>query len=63
MDSIGPVDNSREKVQVSQPSLTKRGLKLQEKSENPSPEAEKVTTPETDIPPQTPPENSIDMTV
>ena len=62
MDSVGPVDNFREKVQPSQPSLTKRGLALQEKSKNSPPEAEKVTTPETEIPPITPPKNSTDVT-
>jgi len=36
-------------------------LALQEKSKNSPPEAEKVTTPETDIPPITPPKNSIDV--
>ena len=62
MDSVGPVNTSSEKVKPSQPSLTKRGLALQEKSKNSPPEAEKVTTPETDIPPITPPKNSIDVT-
>ena len=62
MDSVGPVSTSPEKVQPSQPSLTKRGLELQEKSDNASSETGKATTPETDIPPQTPPGNSIDVT-
>jgi len=62
MDSVGPVSTSSEKVQPSQPSLTKRGLALQEKGKNSSLEAEKAATPETNTPPQTPPENSIDVT-
>jgi hypothetical protein len=62
MDSVGPVNNSPEKVKPSQPSLTKKGFELQDKSGNPSSEAEKVTNPETNTPPKTPPENSIDVT-
>ena len=63
MDSVGPVDNSPEKVKPSQPSLTKRGLDVQDKSKNSSSETEKATNPETNTPPKTPPENSIDMTI
>ena len=62
MDSVGPVNNFPEKVKPSQPSLTKRGLELQDKSGNPSSEAEKVKNPETNTPPKTPPESSIDVT-
>jgi len=62
MDSVGPVNTSPEKVKPSQPSLTKRGLALQEKSGKPSPETEKVTTPETNTSPKTPPESSVDLT-
>ena len=62
MDSVGPVDNSQEKVKPSQPLLTKRGLELQDKSGKPSSEAEKVANPETNTPPKTPPGSSIDVT-
>ena len=62
MDSVGPVNNFPEKVKPSQPSFTKIGLELPNKSGNPSSEAEKVASPEIDTPPKTPPENSIDVT-
>ncbi len=58
MDSVSSVSTFPEKVQTSQPSLTKRGLALQDKSENPSSETEKVATREIVTPPQTPPENA-----
>ncbi len=61
MDSVDPVSTSPKKVQGSQPFLTKKGLELQKKSDNPSSETEKATTP-TPPSPQTPTENSIDVT-
>ena len=63
MDSVNSVGTFTEKVQSTQPSLTKRGFTLTDKSSKPSSEEEKVTTPENNTPPQTPPENSIDVTV
>jgi len=62
MDSVGLVDNSQGKDKPSQPSLTKKGLEVQEKSGKPSSEAEKVTNPETNTPQKTSPGNSIDQT-
>ncbi len=62
MDSVGPVSTSPEKVKPSQPSLTKRGLELRDKSDKPASDTEKVTNPETNTSPKTPPENSIDVT-
>ena len=62
MDSVGPVSTSPEKVKPSQPSLTKRGLELQDKSDKPALDTEKVTNQETNTSPKTPTENSIDVT-
>ena len=63
MDSVSSVGTFSEKVQPSQPSLTKRGLVLQGKNVNPSLGAEKVATQETAPPPQTPQKNAIDIKV
>ena len=63
MDSVSSVGTFSEKVQTSQPSLTKRGLVLQGKNVNPSSGAEKVATQETAPPPQTPQKNAIDIKV
>ncbi|MBT3923930.1 MAG: hypothetical protein HOF21_15295 [Nitrospina sp.] len=62
MDSVDPVSPSAEKVQPSQPSLTKRGMELLEKNSKPSSEAENTATPETDTPPPTSLGNSVDVT-
>lgn len=62
MDSVGPVDNSQHKHQPSQPFLTKEGLEKQEQSKKAVSEVKKVTSPETDTPPDHSPENSIDVT-
>ena len=61
MDSVSSVGTFSEKVQTSQPSLTKRGLALQGTNVNPSSGAEKVATQETAPPPQTPQKNAIDI--
>ena len=63
MDSVGPVNNSPEKVKPSQPSLTKRGLVLQGKNVNPSLGAEKVATQETAPTSQTPQKHFVDIQV
>ena len=63
MDSVSSVGTFSEKVQTSQPSLTKRGLVLQGKNVNPSLGVEKVATQETAPPPQTPQKNAIDIKV
>ena len=63
MDSVSSVGTFSEKVQISQPSLTKRGLALQGKNVNPSSGAEKVATQETAPRPQTPQKNDIDIKV
>ena len=63
MNSVSPVDPFIEKVQTSQPSLTKRGLALQGKHVHPSSGAEKVATQETAPPSQTPQKYSIDIKV
>jgi len=63
MDSVNSVSIFAEKVQTSQPSLTKRGLVLQGKNVNPSSGAEKIATQETAPPPQTPQKNAIDIKV
>ena len=53
MSSISAIGTSPQQVQSSQPFLTKRGLALQDKSGNPSPEAGKAATQEIDTRPQT----------
>jgi len=58
MDSVNSVSAFPEKVQTSQPYLTKRGMALLDKSENPSSGTEKVATQEIVTPPQTPPEKA-----
>ena len=63
MDSVSSVGTFSEKVQTSQPSLTKRGLVLQGKNVNPSSGAEKVATQETAPTSQTPQKNAIDIKV
>ena len=61
MDSVSSVGTFSEKVQTSQPSLTKRGLVLQGKNVNPSLGVEKIASQETAPPPQTPQKNAIDI--
>ena len=63
MDSVSSVGTFSEKVQTSQPSLTKRGLVLQGKNVNPSLGVEKIASQETAPPPQTPQKNAIDIKV
>ena len=63
MDSVSSVGTFTEKIQTSQPSLTKRGLALQDKSVNLSSGAKKVGTHVTAPPPQTPQGNAIDIKI
>ena len=63
MDSVSSVGTFSEKVQTSQPSLTKRGLVLQGKNVNPSLGVEKIASQETAPPPQTSQKNAIDIKV
>ena len=62
MDSVRSVSTSPERVKPSQPSVTKIGWELQDKSDKPASDTEKVTNLETNTSPKTPPENSIDVT-
>jgi hypothetical protein len=62
MDSVGPIDNSQNKHQPSQPFLTKEGLELQKQSKKEASETEKLTSPDTDTPPEPPSESSINVT-
>ena len=61
MDTSSSVGTFSEKVRTSQPSLTKRGLTLQVKNDNPSPREEKVAKQETVSSPQTFQEHSVDI--
>ena len=63
MDSVSSVGTFSEKVQTSQPSLTKRGLVLQGKNVNSSLGAEKVATQETAPTSQTPQKHFVDIQV
>ena len=63
MDSINSVDIFTAQVQTSQPSLTKRGLELQDKTGNPSSRAEEVATQEITPPPQTSQKYDIDIEI
>ena len=61
MDTSSSVGTFLEKVRTSQPSLTKRGLMLQVKNDNPSSREEKVAKQETVSPSQTFQEHSVDI--
>ena len=63
MDTSSLVSTFLEKVQTSQPSLTKRGLTLQVKNDNPSSRVEKVAKQETVSSSQTLQEHSVDINV
>jgi len=63
MASVSSVSIFPEKVQTSQPSLTKRGLVLQGKNVNPSSGAEKVATQKTAPTSQTSQKNAIEIQV
>ena len=63
MDSVSSVSIFSEKVQTTQPFLSKRGMTLQGNAVNPSLGAEKVATQETAPPPQTSQKNAIDIKV
>ena len=61
MDTSSSVGTFSEKVRTSQPSLTKRGLTLQVKNDNPSSREEKVAKQETVPSSQTLQEHSVDI--
>ena len=61
MDTSGSVGTFLEKVRTSQPSLSKRGLTLQVKNDNPSSREEKVAKQETVSSSQTLQEHSVDI--
>ena len=61
MDTSNSVGTFSEKVRTSQPSLTKRGLTLQVKNDNPSSREEKVAKQETVPSSQTLQEHSVDI--
>ena len=61
MDTSSSVGTFSEKVRTSQPSLTKRGLTLQVKNDNPSSREEKVAKQETVSSSQTLQEHSLDI--
>ena len=61
MDTSSSVGTFLEKVRTSQPSLTKRGLMLQVKNDNPSSREEKVAKQETVSSSQTLQEHSVDI--
>jgi len=61
MDTSSSVGTFLEKVRTSQPSLTKRGLTLQVKNDNPSSREEKVAKQETVSSSQTLQEHSVDI--
>ena len=63
MNSVSSVGTFSEKVQTSQPSLTKRGQTLQGDAVNPLSGMEKIAAQETAPPPQTPQKNAIDIRV
>ena len=61
MDTSSSVGTFLEKVRTFQPSLTKRGLTLQVKNDNPSSREEKVAKQETVSSSQTLQEHSVDI--
>ena len=61
MDTSSSVGTFLEKVRTSQPSLTKRGLTLQVKNDNPSSREEKVAKQEMVFSSQTLQEHSVDI--
>ena len=61
MDTRNSVGTFSEKVRTSQPSLTKRGLTLQVKNDNPSSREEKVAKQETVSSSQRLQEHSVDI--
>ena len=61
MDTSSSVGTFSEKFRTSQPSLTKRGLTLQVKNDNPSSREEKVAKQETVSSSQTLQEHSVDI--
>ena len=61
MDTSSSVGTFLQKVRTSQPSLTKRGLTLQVKNDNPSSREEKVAKQETVSSSQTLQEHSVDI--
>ena len=61
MDTSSSVGTFSEKVRTSQPSLTKRGLTLQVKNDNPSSKEEKVAKQEMVSSSQTLQEHSVDI--
>ena len=61
MDTSNSVGTFSEKVRTSQPSLTKRGLTLQVKNDNPSSREEKVAKQKTVSSSQTLQEYSVDI--
>ena len=61
MDTSSSGGTFSEKVRTSQPSLTKRGLTLQVKNDNPSSREEKVAKQETVSSSQTLQEHSVDI--
>ena len=61
MDTSSSVGSFSEKVRTSQPSLTKRGLTLQVKNDNPSSKEEKVAKQEMVFSLQTLQEHSVDI--
>ncbi len=61
MDTSSSVGSFSEKVRTSQPSLTKRGLTLQVKNDNPSSKEEKVAKQEMVFSSQTLQEHSVDI--
>ena len=61
MDTSSSVGTFSEKVRTSQPSLTKRGLTLQVKNDNPSSREEKVAKQEMVSSSQTLQEHSVDI--
>ena len=61
MDTSSLVSTFLENVRTSQPSLTKRGLTLQVKNDNPSSREEKVAKQETVSSSQTLQEHSVDI--
>ena len=63
MDTSSLASTFLEKVRTSQPSLTKRGLTLQVKNDNPSSREEKVAKQETVSSSQTLQEHSVDINV
>ena len=61
MDTSSSMGTFSEKVRTSQPSLTKRGLTLQVKNDNPSSKEEKVAKQEMVFSSQTLQEHSVDI--